>query len=54
MASVVAFDSKEFNVKGVFKDFFCPIGIGVRFGDEEMLSAPSIAARSKPARGTGR
>ena len=35
MASVVAFDSKEFNVKGVFKDFFCPIGIGVRFDDEE-------------------
>jgi len=35
VASVVAFDSKEFNVKGVFKDFFCPIGVGVRFDDEE-------------------
>jgi hypothetical protein len=32
--SVIAFDSKEFNVKGVLKDFFCPIGIGVRFRDE--------------------
>jgi len=33
MGTVVAFDSKEFNIKGVFKDFFCPIGIGLTVRD---------------------
>lgn len=33
--SVVAFDSKEFNIEGVYKDFFCPIGVGITFREEE-------------------
>jgi len=37
VSAIIAFDSKEFNVKGVFKDFFCPLGMGVTIRDEHVF-----------------
>lgn len=38
VTSVIAMDSKEFNIPGAVRDFFCPIGVGIRIPDEESFS----------------
>lgn len=44
VTSIVAFDSKEFNIPGRVRDFFCPLGIGLEILDKDRFNASYRAA----------